>query len=101
MSHPGVVPPSSIHIRGLSDLQQSAPRLTERSVIVAGNKSVPLTWGVGGPRVGSATLDENGFIVAEVEDERVQRLLFGETSALSIHTPNARPGTAIEGSFSG
>lgn len=63
---------------------------------MAGNKTVPLTWGIGGPKVGTATIDENGLVMGEVENEDIKRLLFGETSALSVYTPNATPGNSVE-----
>lgn len=59
---------------------------------MAGSKTVPLKWGAGGPKIGTATIDENGLIMAEIEHPDIQRLLFGETSDISIHTPNATPG---------
>lgn len=59
---------------------------------MAGSKTVPLTWGEGGPTIGTATIDENGLIMGEVENPDIQRLLFGETKYLSIFTPNANPG---------
>lgn len=62
---------------------------------MAGNKTVPLTWGIGGPTIGTATIDENGLMMGEIENPDVKRLLFGETSAISVHTPNAKPGNAV------
>lgn len=62
---------------------------------MAGNKTVPLTWGIGGPRIGTATIDENGMAMAEIEDPNIQRLLFGETSEISLYTPNATPGNSV------
>lgn len=63
---------------------------------MAGSKTVPLTWGIGGPRIGTATIDENGLAMGEIEDPNIQRLLFGETSEISIHTPNAIPGNLVD-----
>lgn len=64
---------------------------------MAGNKTVPLKWGIGGPTIGTATIDENGLVMGEIENPDIQRLLFGETSALSVYTPNATPGNAVDG----
>lgn len=50
---------------------------------MAGSKTVPLTWGIGGKIVGTATVDENGLIVAEIEDKEVQKL-FAQDNYLSI-----------------
>ncbi len=56
-------------------------------LVMAGNKTVPLKWGIGGPTIGTATIDENGLVMGEIEDRDIQTLLFGGTSELSVHTP--------------
>jgi hypothetical protein len=64
---------------------------------MAGNKTVPLKWGQGGPQVGWATIDENGLVMGEIENPELKRLLFGETADISVYTPNATPGNAVDG----
>lgn len=34
---------------------------------MAGSAKVPLTWGLGGPIIGTAHIDENGLIMAEID----------------------------------
>jgi len=63
---------------------------------MAGNKTVPLRWGEGGPRIGTATIDENGLVMGEIDDDHIKRLLFGETVSISVYSPNASPGTKYQ-----
>lgn len=51
---------------------------------MAGNKQVPLTWGIGGPVIGTATIDENGLIMGEIENDELHTKLFGQSDRLSI-----------------
>lgn len=53
---------------------------------MAGNKTVPLTWGPGGPKIGSASVDENGIITAEVEYPFATQLHYNDVLNLSIFT---------------
>lgn len=55
---------------------------------MAGNKKVPLTLGVGGKVIGTASIDENGLIMGEVEDPEVANKLFSNNNlSLSIWEP--------------
>ena len=60
---------------------------------MAGNKQVPLRWGVGGPQIGTAMIDENGLVMGEIEitDPLIRTRIFGDASELSIITPNSKP----------
>jgi len=54
---------------------------------MAGNKTVPLKWGENGPIVGTATIDENGLVMAEIDDEYAHKLgIFKNIDGLSIYT---------------
>ena len=54
---------------------------------MAGNKTVPLTLGIGGPVIGTATIDENGIVMAEIDSMRGDLpMFFAETRGLSIYT---------------
>jgi hypothetical protein len=55
---------------------------------MAGNSTMPLTYGVGGPVIGTASIDENGIIMAEIEDETIQRKFFVNSDSLSISVYN-------------
>lgn len=53
---------------------------------MAGSKTVPLTWGIGGPRIGTATIDENGLAMGEIENPEYIKKLFGDRSIdLSVY----------------
>lgn len=63
---------------------------------MAGSKTVPLTWGIGGPVIGTATIDENGLAMGEIEDPEVVRKLFGDQPiSLSVYS-SAEPQKPIE-----
>lgn len=54
---------------------------------MAGSKTVPLTWGIGGPVIGTATIDENGLAMGEIEDSEVVRKIFGNRKiGLSVYS---------------
>lgn len=53
---------------------------------MAGNKQVPLRWGEGGPIIGTASVDENGLIMAEIDDRFDDRFNMGQVHGLSIFT---------------
>lgn len=54
---------------------------------MAGSKTVPLTWGIGGPVIGTATIDENGLAMGEIEDPKVIAKLFGDQNVnLSVYS---------------
>lgn len=56
---------------------------------MAGNKTVPLKWGEGGPVVGTATIDENGIIMAEIDPTYSEKLGFHDVNGFSVHTKGA------------
>lgn len=41
---------------------------------MAGNRQVPLKYN--GKVIGTATVDENGFVMADIEDEKVKAEMF-------------------------
>lgn len=54
--------------------------------LMAGNKKVPLTWGVGGPIIGTATVDENGLIMAEIDESIAKSSgLYSGLSGISVY----------------
>jgi len=53
---------------------------------MAGNKKVPLTLGIGGPVIGTASIDENGLMIGEIDDAEIAKNLFGQDMHLSIRT---------------
>ncbi len=59
---------------------------------MAGSKAVPLTWGIGGKVIGSATLDENDLIMAEIEieDDDIQKI-FAQDLSLSVYPVGTYP----------
>lgn len=52
---------------------------------MAGNKTVPLTLGIGGPRIGTATIDENGLVMADIEDADIHKKIFKDDISLSVN----------------
>lgn len=75
---------------------------------MAGSKTVPLTWGIGGPRIGTATIDENGLAMGEIEDPEIISKIFGDQKInLSVYTsdnpqnPVSNPEDVLEISIGG
>jgi len=53
---------------------------------MAGNKTVPLKWGENGPVVGTATIDENGIVTAEIEEAYAAKLGFHNVDGFSVYS---------------
>lgn len=54
---------------------------------MAGNKKIPITFGIGGPVIGEGTIDENGFFMGELDVTQEERTkMFGDVQGISVWT---------------
>jgi len=59
---------------------------------MAGNKRIPLRFGLGGPIIGSGIIDENGLFMAEIEDQNLVRELYPQDMSFSVDVPEKNDG---------
>lgn len=52
---------------------------------MAGNKKIPITYGIDGPVIGTGTIDENGLFMGELDISQEERVkMFGSIGGMSI-----------------